>query len=709
MADTQNTIKTRVELDVTQAQQEIIRLNAAATDSTKSLKERLVAKNEAVKIQNQLMEQTIELYEEEVKLLEATGATEKDIEKAKKKLNGERIKQTRTTENNDKAQRKLTEAYKDSRNPIKQLDSATGGLLGKMQAFIANPIGVVITALVGLFTLFKKAINSTEDGQAKLAAITGALGQVFTNIVTILSDALQPILDWLVDALSKYLNPVFVALGGAVDVVIAGFKAWLDVVNLMLTPIKAIIAGVQAAALALEGDFAGAKQVMIDFTNSTVEAAESMVDSFKEVGQVAVEAFEETTKAFTEADGAATSLISSAAQIELAQNTLNKSKREQQKLDAELNVQAKNALRDSKDFELSFERRTKALQDYAALEAERNANAKKVLDDEIALLERRRGLGGNTKEDEEKYNNLLIERINLDALIADKEREIIKARKTLISEQLGAEAKLQAEKQKAIDEEEKRKEEKLAKDKELAQREYKTQLEIDEIDLERRRQKGENVLNLELELLNRKMEQELSNTELLESERTAIIERYKLQETNLKQKADEAKIASDKQYTKSALGAAAEVFGMSQQLALAEMIMAAPKAIGSSFAKAAETYPFPLSLAMGAAGAAGTVIPIIKGISDIKKAKVKGAPPSSGGTAPNVNAAIKSPPAIAAVTDIGANNAARLAQDPSLTQASTQIASASVQGGVRGEVVFSEDNYRDFKNQVQFKEDKTTF
>ena len=61
-----NTIRTKVELDATQAQQEIVKLNSLASDTTKTLEERIDAKNKEVKIQNNLSTKTIASLEKEV-------------------------------------------------------------------------------------------------------------------------------------------------------------------------------------------------------------------------------------------------------------------------------------------------------------------------------------------------------------------------------------------------------------------------------------------------------------------------------------------------------------------------------------------------------------------------------------------------------------------------------------------------------------------
>jgi hypothetical protein len=741
MADKENNIVTRVKVDADQAQREIVKLNGTASDSTQNLEARVAAKNKQVEIQNKLSKQTISELEEEVKLLEGLGAKEKDIEKAKKKLNSARLKATRQTVNNEKAQRKLNEAYKNSKNPIKNLDAATGGLLGKMQAFVANPIGAVITALVALFQLFKNALNRSEDGAASFNAIMASINQVFGNIMEALGDVLEPLFADLAKLLAEKVGPAMKAMGVYTDTAKTAIAALIDAVNLGLTPLKLLWTTAKATAKVFKGDFKGAKQEFVDLKDETVDLGKSLAENVVETVDNAKKATEEYGEAYKKASEESDSLISRAAQIELLQNQLNKDKRAQLLLDAKLEVKAKEAKRDSKDLSLSWEDRFTALKKFSSLEIEREKRASAMIERELKLLEMRRSLGRNTKDDEEEYNRLLIEREKGLSRLADAQLNYNRRSKEFINQQKKEEAaaqKAQLElyelRKKAavksgeelldiqkdilkrqydldIQNEELTQEQKdllkkqydLKKqelDKENKNKEFEAQLELDELDIQRREAKGERTLELELELLEKKKQQELSNTELIESERQVIIEKYAIQAAEIKRAEDEAKKQSEENYRKNALASVAEIFGVSKELALSQMIMAAPQAIGQSFKKAAETYAFPLSVVMGAAGAMQTAAPIYKAIKDIKSASSATSTTTTASTAATTTASI---------TDLAANNAARLVQDPSLTDSSTQTAAASVSASAKSNVVFSEDAYSNFQQQVQFKEDKTTY
>ena len=229
------------------------------------------------------------------------------------------------------------------------------------------------------------------------------------------------------------------------------------------------------------------------------------------------------------------------------------------------------------------------------------------------------------------------------------------------------------------------------------------QITLDEMDLEARRVRGESVIALELDILQRRRDQELA-MEGVTAEQKLIIEK----------KYAAAKLATQKSMEDKALSMAGDAFGIQKEIAVAQMIMAAPQAIGDSFKSAAKVYAPPMSGIMGAVGAATVIVPIIKGLADIKKVRFpgkKGGGSSSGGggsISSSTGGGGASSVGMGAVADLAANNAARLGVDPSLGSNATANAANRVAGGTSGGIVFSESKYNDFKNQVAFKESKTT-
>lgn len=829
---TDNVIKTTVVLNTSQAEQQVVKLSAAASDSTKSLEERLAAKNKQVEISNQLSKKTIDALTNERRTLEGKGATEKELMAIKVKLDKANLAAVKTSESNSKAQNKLAEAYKNSKNPVENLDKATGGLVGKMKMFLANPIGIVLVALVGIFNLVKEAINSTEDGAASFNAVMAALGQVFTNLITFVSSVVQPVFEKLADFLSRDLSGAFKSMGGYIDALKLGFGAVSNAVTLALTPLRTLIALAKAASLAVQGDFDGAKQVMMDFKDETVNAAKAIGENLTAALDKVGETNKSVAKSFNDTTGAGNSLVALAAQIEKRQLTLNKSKREQQLTDAKLGVQSRQALADSKDLSKSYSERFKRLQDFKKIEKEIGSGKQRILQTEIKLQKDRMSLGGNQQADEEKLNELLINREGINEELANQalkfnslskefdiqrkkeangrqsselELERIKIERLRESHEVTLEQEkaflmkkmnlelsgegLTADQKKVIREKHKddlakldeaelgrqRKDSSLSLElenirlqrlrdnktitleEEKAYLKSKMELELqadnlttlqkqiiaekhkddlfaldlieqekkdnivaakleaellkDEVDLERRRVHGDNVLLLEQEIADRRRNQELANLDLTEAEKVSINAKYDAIKIKNEQIYLEATKKSVDVAAQHGAEAAAEAFGISQELKIAQMVMAAPEAVGNSFAKAAEVYPAPLSLAMGALGAAGVIIPIVKGLNDIKKARFPGAKKKGGGgsiSMPGGGGGGRSAVSSSAIKDISANNSARLGIDPSIGMNAGTNASNNVMGNSSSNIVFSENKYNQFQNQVSFKEQKTS-
>ncbi len=169
MAEITNKILTKVELDSTQAQIEIAKLNAKASDTTKSLEERISAKNKEVKLQEQLSKKNIAALEKEVRTLKKMGASEKEVERATAKLNREKIKQAKVTERNTKQNNKLNASYKKNRDSAK-LSNKSIKILGRS----FNLLQVGITAAIASFALIIR--KGAEFGKAlsSLEAVSGA-------------------------------------------------------------------------------------------------------------------------------------------------------------------------------------------------------------------------------------------------------------------------------------------------------------------------------------------------------------------------------------------------------------------------------------------------------------------------------------------------------------------------------------------------------
>ena len=245
-----------------------------------------------------------------------------------------------------------------------------------------------------------------------------------------------------------------------------------------------------------------------------------------------------------------------------------------------------------------------------------------------------------------------------------------------------------------------------------AEADREAQNQIDTLEIDRRRTAGENTLALELELLERKRIAELENEELTAKERQAINKKYEAEKARIsKISADTEKNLRD-DVNNAAIDGAAEVFGIQKEVALAGMIRKAPEAIGDSFKQAAAAYKPPVSIAMGALGAAKTVVPIIKAARDIAKSRFPGGKRGRGGGGSSSVASVAVPPpstgiSSSAITSL-AGGSAMMGSDLNSSNAAGAAASNNIMGGTSANIVFSESAYSDFQNQVNFIEGQTT-
>jgi hypothetical protein len=243
------------------------------------------------------------------------------------------------------------------------------------------------------------------------------------------------------------------------------------------------------------------------------------------------------------------------------------------------------------------------------------------------------------------------------------------------------------------------------------------QLDSDQKELEAKRLKGENTFALELQqlidkqtrdftFLDAKKIKELENTELTESQKNDIINKYATARGEIVAVSEKSIGDIRTKEANRQMDKAAELFGIQREVAIAQAIMNAPTAI-SNIWSAKSPYPFPLSVAFKAAETATTIIPIIKGLADIKKVRFPSRKSGGGGAGGGSISSAATSVATAGVSSIAANNAARLGIDPSIGSNANANAANNARGGMSQGIVFSESRYNDFKTQVAFKENKT--
>jgi len=716
MATESNTIETKVSLDTSQAQLEIVKLNAVASDSTKTLEERVAAKNKQVELQERLNKQEIKSLEAKVKSLKGVAGSEKELEKAEKKLQATRVRSLKQSTSLQKQNNKLNQSLADSKSKMKTLDKATGGMITSFTALAANPIVLMITGLVALFKLLKDALTSSEEGQDKWNKIMTIGNTILGNMLDIVADLVDAMI-WL------FTHPK---------------KAIEEFGNFIKTNISNRIEGLMelipklgdAVTLVFSGKFSEAGKVAVDAMGKVATGVNSVTDSIELAGEALEEFIAEQQRE--------ASIASEVADKRAAAN----------KLDTELIKQRANANRDRAELlnkaedkeRFNAEQRAEFLRQASKLEEEitNKEIAAGKLRFEAKALENT--LSRSTLEDKQEEARLEAELINLQTAKLTKEKEIITKIIGFNNEARAESAKLAAEKKKEDEEASKRRsaeidemrsfrekqdeieaeakqrklDEKIAAEEaervrlaDVAERDRAARDEIHALEVERLQAQGVDTAAMELSFLILKRDQELAIFEGTLEEKKALTKKYDVAIGKLQMQEVKAAKAKEAAVLDAAMNGLGEAFGLSQEVAVARMVMAAPEAVGQSFKMAAEAYPAPLSIAMGALGAAGVVAPIIKGLGQIKKTRFSGSKGRGGSRGGGQSIAMPTGISTSAVSDLAANNAANIAGDTALDNSATSVAANNVNGSSSSSIVFQEGQYNDFQEGINFIDGQT--
>jgi len=110
---------------------------------------------------------------------------------------------------------------------LQGIPGATGGAvkgfidMGKAAwAFVMNPIGLTIAAIVGALMLLKKSLGSTEEGQNKMNKITALLGGALDALLKVL----KPLAMFLADYVIVYFETLGKVAEKAMSIVSSGLK-----------------------------------------------------------------------------------------------------------------------------------------------------------------------------------------------------------------------------------------------------------------------------------------------------------------------------------------------------------------------------------------------------------------------------------------------------------------------------------------------------
>lgn len=119
-----------------------------------------------------------------------------------KEINGEKSAFDQLTENikeNTEAQNRNTQALDEIPGAAGNFVSSVKGMIQTAKAFIATPLGLVLTAIVGTLAALRKAFNRSEESGNKLKIATSAISGVFNGLMKVL----EPVAVFLAEKIGK--------------------------------------------------------------------------------------------------------------------------------------------------------------------------------------------------------------------------------------------------------------------------------------------------------------------------------------------------------------------------------------------------------------------------------------------------------------------------------------------------------------------------
>ena len=705
-----NTIKTTVELDVAAAQQEIVKLNSLASDSTEDLSKRVDAKNKQVSIQNDLNKKAITDAEKLVKGLEGQVGKEKDLEKAMAKLNKAKLNEVKVNTRNEKAQKKLNSQYANSKGAVNKLNKATGGFIDKLKLLAADPIVLFVTILVGALTLLQKAFVSSEEGQDKWAKGMAIISTLLGNLM----DVVSGFANILVDA---FLKPQE-AWDGLIGALKTGYDIWkTQVFDRWVGNLKIFTGGFEKGILKM-------RIAWNNFTGDSDEA-DKLTEKLGEVNKKIEEGYEahnianqQLVDGYNAAKKAVTDFIDEQGREIKISNSISDSRAKADRLERDLIVERAKANRDrAAALEKSVDKEKFTIEERIALLKEAGQIEQDITDKEIIAARLRldakvkeNALANSTKEDLVEEAELRAKIINLETARLTKQKEVTGQIQAFNAENKAAQDKIIADKKAEDDKAEADRLAKVALDKENAAIDREQAIEQDQLELERKRELGLVTLEDELAFLEKKREQDVSAEGLRQSEIDTINRTYAAEAQSIREYEQAQSKAKDEAILNSAIGAIGEAFGASKEISIASALINTYKGISEVWGAKSET---------GLVGAgfvqkvATSGLVALQGFNTVKKIVGTKAPGVSGGGGGGGGIPSIAAPAIPTATateidDLTSRNESRTGIDTSLGNQATATASANVSATSSGNVVFSEAAYNSFQDQVQFREDKST-
>lgn len=233
-----------------------------SVDSDAAIKNMLKLKSTVEELKKEL-KNTQDGTDEQVAAFKKLKAAEEDLAKANQQLN--------------KSNKETSGHFSKIKAGISEIPGATGAagkgvgeLSAKFKALLANPIVLIIAAIVGALTLLYKAFTSTNDGADKMEQIFSGLGAV----IDVIRDRVLKI----AGAIAKFFSGDFKgaiqdarsAVSGIGDEIAAEFKKAADA-TARLQEVEDAMRDLGVSRAKLNRDLARTKEIITDETASFAE------------------------------------------------------------------------------------------------------------------------------------------------------------------------------------------------------------------------------------------------------------------------------------------------------------------------------------------------------------------------------------------------------------------------------------------------------
>jgi hypothetical protein len=186
----------------------------------------------------------------------------------------------------DNATKKTTQGFKGTESAISgvspalsQTISGMKGMLKAMVAIVANPLGLVLVAIVGALTLLFKAFTSTKAGGEQLEQVMAGVGAVIDVVRDRILNVGNAIVKFFSGDFKGALEEGRAAVNGFGDEVAKEFQAAADATK-VLQEVSDAMRGLSVSRARLDKDLAVSKELLTD-ENASFQDKKNALDAIK--------------------------------------------------------------------------------------------------------------------------------------------------------------------------------------------------------------------------------------------------------------------------------------------------------------------------------------------------------------------------------------------------------------------------------------------